>query len=171
MAILRLVQPPGRISKGSVLIREEVDIFNLDDQSLRSARWKEIALIPQGAMNSLNPVMRIRDQITDVIDAHEGKQSRSERKERIQELLHVVGLPSRVGSLYPHELSGGMKQRVCIAMSIALQPTLVVADEPTSALDVIVQRVVAQTLLDIRNRFGMSILIDWSRHQFDRAVG
>jgi peptide/nickel transport system ATP-binding protein len=159
MAILRLVQPPGRISKGSVLIREKVDIFSLDDQAMRSARWKEIALIPQGAMNSLNPVMRIRDQITDVLDAHEGKQSRSERNERIQELLHVVGLPSRVGSLYPHELSGGMKQRVCIAMSIALQPTLVVADEPTSALDVIVQRVVAQTLLDIRSRFGMSILL------------
>jgi peptide/nickel transport system ATP-binding protein len=126
---------------------------------MRSARWKEIALIPQGAMNSLNPVMRIRDQITDIITTHEGKFSRDELKERVGELLHVVGLPSRVGALYPHELSGGMKQRVCIAMSIALQPTLVVADEPTSALDVIVQRVVAQTLLDIRSRFGMSILL------------
>lgn len=159
MAILRLVQPPGRISKGSVVIREKVDIFNLDDQALRLARWKEIALIPQGAMNSLNPVMRIRDQITDVIDAHVEILPRSERNKRVKELLQVVGLPSRVGSLYPHELSGGMKQRVCIAMSIALQPTLVVADEPTSALDVIVQRVVAQTLLDIRSRFGMSILL------------
>jgi len=159
MAILRLVQPPGRVTKGSVVVREEVDIFNLDDQELRSARWKEIALIPQGAMNSLNPVMRIRDQIADVIRAHDGMHAKSELKERIAELLHVVGLPSRVGALYPHELSGGMKQRVCIAMSIALQPTLVVADEPTSALDVIVQRVVAQTLLDIREKFGMSILI------------
>ena len=159
MAILRLVQPPGRISKGSAIIREKVDIFSLDDQAMRSARWKEIALIPQGAMNSLNPVMRIRDQIKDVISTHEGKLSRSDRNKRIRELLHVVGLPSRVGALYPHELSGGMKQRVCIAMSIALQPTLVVADEPTSALDVIVQRVVTQTLLDIRNRFGMSMLL------------
>jgi peptide/nickel transport system ATP-binding protein len=159
MAIMRLVQPPGRISKGSVLIREKIDILNLDDKAMRSARWKEIALIPQGAMNSLNPVMRIRDQIIDIITTHEGKLSRSERIDRVAELLHVVGLPNRVGALYPHELSGGMKQRVCIAMSIALQPTLVVADEPTSALDVIVQRVVAQTLLDIRNRFGMSILL------------
>lgn len=159
MAIQRLVQPPGRVSKGSAIIREEVDIFSLDDQAMRSARWKEIALIPQGAMNSLNPVMRIRNQITDIITTHEGKLSRDELKERVQMLLHVVGLPRRVAALYPHELSGGMKQRVCIAMSIALQPTIVVADEPTSALDVIVQRVVAQTLLDIRSRFGMSILL------------
>ena len=159
MAILRMVQPPGRISKGTITIGEHVDILSLDGRALRMARWKEIALIPQGAMNSLNPVMRIRDQIKDVIDAHEKKKSSSEQDLRVQELFHMVGLPSRVGSLYPHELSGGMKQRVCIAMSIALHPTVVIADEPTSALDVIVQRVVAQTLLDIRSRIGMSILL------------
>jgi peptide/nickel transport system ATP-binding protein len=159
MAILRLVQPPGRISKGSAIIREELDLFRLDSHAMQKARWKEVSLIPQGAMNSLNPVMRIRDQMADVMETHEGRLPRGLKRESIIELLHQVGLPSRVAAMYPHELSGGMKQRVCIAMAIALDPTLIVADEPTSALDVIVQRVVAQTLIDIRDRLGVSMLL------------
>ena len=110
-------------------------------------------------MNSLNPVLRIKSQIADGIETHEGKQPRKALKERILKLLSVVGLPSRVYNMYPHELSGGMKQRACIAMAIALNPPLVIADEPTSALDVIVQRVVAQTLLDVKDRLGVSMIV------------
>jgi len=159
MAILRLVQPPGRIIGGQVTVREKIDLLSLTSQELQTVRWKEVALIPQGAMNSLNPVMRVKDQIADAIQSHEGKQSRPALKARILKLFNLVGLPSRIYNMYPHELSGGMKQRVCIAMAIALDPTLIIADEPTSALDVIVQRIVAQTLLDIKQRLGVSMIV------------
>ena len=158
MALLRLVQPPGRIVSGQILI-DGIDLVGLSDKELRQVRWRELALIPQGAMNSLNPVMRIKDQIADGIETHEGKQPRVELKERILKLLRMVGLPGRVYNMYPHELSGGMKQRVCIAMAIALNPPLIIADEPTSALDVIVQRIVAQTLLDVKNQLGVSMIM------------
>jgi len=159
MAILRLVQPPGRILDGQVILNGSTDLLALNNQGLRRVRWREIALIPQGAMNSLNPVMRIKDQIADGIQTHEGRTSRKALRERILDLFSLVGLPSRVYNMYPHELSGGMKQRVCIAMAISLNPSLVIADEPTSALDVVVQRVVAQTLLDIKERLGVSMIV------------
>jgi peptide/nickel transport system ATP-binding protein len=158
MGILRLVQPPGRIVHGQVLL-DGTDVMSLDERQLRQVRWRQIALIPQGAMNSLNPVMRVKDQIADGIQAHEGKQPQAALKERILELLTMVGLPSRVYTMYPHELSGGMKQRVCIAMAIALHPSLVIADEPTSALDVVVQRVIAQTMLEVKERLNVSMIL------------
>jgi peptide/nickel transport system ATP-binding protein len=158
MAILRLVQPPGRIVHGQVLL-DGNDIVSLSDRELRRVRWHQVSLIPQGAMNSLNPVMRVKDQIADGIQTHEGRRPRRELKERILQLLNRVGLPGRVYHMYPHELSGGMKQRVCIAMAIALHPSLVIADEPTSALDVVVQRVVAQTLLDVKEELNMSMIM------------
>lgn len=159
MGILRLVQPPGRILDGQVIINGETDILSLDASNLRKNRWKEIALVPQGAMNSLNPTMRVQKQIGDAILTHEGRSARNGLDERIERLLKMVGLPKRAMRMYPHELSGGMKQRVCIAHAIALNPTLIVADEPTSALDVIVQRVVAQTLLQIKNELGVSMIM------------
>jgi oligopeptide/dipeptide ABC transporter ATP-binding protein len=158
MGILRLVQPPGRIVHGQVLV-DGTDVMSLDERELRQVRWRQVALIPQGAMNSLNPVMRVKDQIADAIETHRGKHPRSELKQRILELLNMVGLPGRVYSMYPHELSGGMKQRVCIAMAIALTPSLVIADEPTSALDVVVQRVVAQTMLEVKERLDVSMIL------------
>ena len=158
MAILRLVQPPGRIVDGQILI-EGIDVASLGERDLRSLRWSKLALIPQGAMNSLNPIMKIKDQIGDAITTHDGTQQATALKERILNLFSMVGLPSRVYDLYPHELSGGMKQRVCIAMAIALNPPLIIADEPTSALDVVVQRVVAQNLTDIKEQLGVSIII------------
>ena len=158
MAILRLVQPPGRIVGGQVLI-EGRDVLALGERELREARWSQIALIPQGAMNSLNPVMRIKDQIVDAITAHQPDAPKQALKGRILELLAMVGLPGRVAAMYPHELSGGMKQRVCIAMAISLSPSLVIADEPTSALDVVVQRVVAQTLLQVKQKLGVSMIL------------
>ena len=158
MAILRLVQPPGKIVNGRVLIGER-DLVPLNAKELRNVRWRELALVPQGAMNSLNPLMKIKDQIGDAIETHEGKQPKKELKQRILQLFTDVGLPSRIYDMYPHELSGGMKQRACIAMGIALKPPLIIADEPTSALDVIVQRIVAQTILDIRERLNVSMII------------
>jgi oligopeptide/dipeptide ABC transporter ATP-binding protein len=158
MAVLRLVQPPGRIVEGQVWING-TDMVSLSENELAQMRWREVAIIPQGAMNSLNPVMKVKDQIADGIETHERRQPGRQLKERVLELLSMVGLPSRVYDLYPHELSGGMKQRVCIAMAIALHPPLVIADEPTSALDVVVQRVVAQTLLDVKKRLNVSMIL------------
>ena len=120
MAILRMVQPPGRIVGGHAIVAG-TDVVGLNEKEMREMRWVKLALIPQGAMNSLNPVMRIRTQIADAIETHLGKHPREKLKARILELLNQVGLPARVYDMYPHELSGGMKQRVCVAM--ALQST------------------------------------------------
>jgi peptide/nickel transport system ATP-binding protein len=158
MAILRLIQPPGKISNGRALLNG-VDLLKLSDGELRKARWKEIALIPQGAMNSLNPVYKIKDQINETISAHESHMSAPALQERIKGLFDMVNLPDRVANMYPHELSGGMKQRVCIAMAVALTPKVIVADEPTSALDVVVQRVVAQSLTTVKERMGVSMIL------------
>ena len=158
MAILRLVQPPGRIVSGQVQLHG-IDVVALSEAELRQVRWSQIALIPQGAMNSLNPVMRVKNQIAEAIETHQVKRPPQELKERILRLLAMVGLPGRVYNMYPHELSGGMKQRVCIAMAIALTPSVIIADEPTSALDVVVQRVVAQTLLDVKRTLGVSMIL------------
>jgi peptide/nickel transport system ATP-binding protein len=158
MAILRLVQPPGRIVSGQVRVMG-TDMVALSEEELRRVRWSKIALIPQGAMNSLNPVLRVKDQIADAIETHLGKRPAAELEARILRLLAMVGLPGRAYRLYPHELSGGMKQRVCIAMAIALTPSVIIADEPTSALDVVVQRIVAQTLLEVKKKLGVSMIL------------
>ena len=158
MALLRLIKPPGAIEQGRIVV-DGADILQLDDEEMRSVRWSRISLIPQGSMNSLNPVVRIGSQITDAVTAHNGSRGRRHSKARIIELLGMVGLPARVYNMYPHELSGGMKQRVCIAMAIVLQPQVIVADEPTSALDVVVQRVVTQTLVKVQERLGASLII------------
>ena len=158
MGILQLITPPGRIVSGEVWLERD-DLLALREEQLRKRRWTKLALIPQGAMNSLNPTMKISDQIGDVIETHEGKQTRDQLKKRILELFAMVGLPGRIYEMYPHELSGGMKQRVCIAMAIALDPTVIIADESTSALDVVVQRVVAQTMLRVKEMLGVSMIM------------
>lgn len=158
MGILQLVVPPGRIVSGEVRLFGK-NLLGLHEPELRKKRWAQLALIPQGAMNSLNPTMRVKDQIYDVLKAHEGKALKGELRHRLDHLLEMVGLPMRVATMYPHELSGGMKQRVCIAMAIALNPSVIIADEFTSALDVVVQRVVAQTILKVKNLLGVSVLM------------
>src|SRR6266511_3572864 len=157
-AILGLVKPPGRIDGGRIRLGGD-DLVGLSRRAWEPIRWRRLSLVPQGAMNALNPVMRIGDQIRDVLETHEGRRSRAILDERIGALLDSVGLPGRVMRAYPHELSGGMKQRACIAMAIALDPALIIADEPTSALDVVVQRAVAETLKDVQARLGVSVIL------------
>ncbi|MAE08864.1 MAG: ABC transporter ATP-binding protein [SAR324 cluster bacterium] len=156
--ILRLVQHPGKILGGKIVV-DGIETNNLNEEEFRKLRATKLALIPQGAMNSLNPTMRVFGQIKDQIQTHEGKQNPSELKDRIEDLLKKVGLPARISRMFPHELSGGMKQRVCIAIGIALHPSLVIADESTSALDVIVQRIVAQTLSHVQKEMGVSMIM------------
>lgn len=161
-AIMRLIKPPGQVVGGHVWL-ERTDLSQVSDEEFRQVRLSEIALIPQGAMNSLNPVMRIKDQIIDGVRAHRDRATPLELKQdlvhRLPELLSTVGLRPNVLNLYPHELSGGMKQRVCIAIGISLSPKVIIADEPTSALDVVVQRQIMMTLQQVQRRLGAAILL------------
>ncbi len=156
--VLQLISPPGRIAGGEIIL-DGKDMLRMSEDELRQQRWQSLSLIPQGAMNSLNPTMRISAQIADVIETHKGRQPRESLRQRVLDLFQMVGLPARIYDMYPHELSGGMKQRVCIAMGIALDPKVIIADEATSALDVVVQRVVAQTMLRVKGALGVSMIM------------
>ncbi len=158
LALLRLIRPPGRIESGQVLL-EGVDLLKLSSEEMRQMRLAKIALVAQGAMNSLNPVARIKAQLRDGLADHGVQMSSKEVGDRVQELLESVGLRREVANMFPHELSGGMKQRVCMAIAISLRPKLIIADEPTSALDVVVQRQVMDTLLRVADDLGASILL------------
>jgi len=158
LSILRLVKPPCYIEGGEVIL-EGRDIMKLKDEELRRIRWRRASYIPQASMNALNPVMKIGDQIIDAIKAHEKHVEKKEAEERITKLLEQVALSPKVAGMYPHELSGGMKQRAAIAMAMALGPSLIVADEPTTALDVNVQRVVLQALENAKEAIGASLLL------------
>jgi len=159
-ALLRLIKPPGRIVGGRMLLGAD-DMASASEEEMRKLRLAKIALVPQGAMNSLNPVMRINKQLVDGILAHQGDQKidRATLVDRAGDLLESVGLRRDVGERFPHELSGGMKQRVCIATAIAMEPSVIIADEPTSALDVVVQRQIMQTLGAIQLRLGAAVIL------------
>lgn len=157
-AIMRMIRPPGKIETGSIRLAN-TEIGQLSEKEIKKVRLAEISMVPQGAMNSLNPVMRIGDQLLDGIRSHPNGTSISAMHERLPELLAAVGLQRHVLRLYPHELSGGMKQRVCIAIAISASPKVIIADEPTSALDVVVQRQIMQTLSNVQRRLGASILL------------
>jgi oligopeptide/dipeptide ABC transporter ATP-binding protein len=158
LALMRMIKPPGRIAGGEILL-DSVDLTKLSEEEMRKARSSQISMIPQGAMNSLNPVMRIGDQIIDTIEAHSTDRSKAALERRVYESLESVGLGRNVANMYPHELSGGMKQRACIAIAVALRPKVIIADEPTSALDVVVQRQVMETIGRLQQEMGVAVIL------------
>ena len=158
LALMRLIKPPGRITSGTAVI-DNTDLLSLNDEEMRNAKLSKIALVPQGAMNSLNPVAKVKNQIIDGLRDHDADYSANQYRELINELLTKVGLSPQVGDMYPHELSGGMKQRVTIAIAISMGPNVIIADEPTSALDVVVQRQIMETLAELQEELGAAILL------------
>jgi peptide/nickel transport system ATP-binding protein len=158
LALLRLIKPPGRIEAGSVWL-DGRDLMTLSGEEMRRLRLARIALVPQGSMNSLNPVLRIRDQIADALRDHGVQATGRQLDERLGDLLPRVGLDPEVAGMFPHQLSGGMKQRACIAIAVSLSPRVIVADEPTSALDVVVQRQVMDTLARAQTELGAAVIL------------
>jgi len=157
-SIIRLVPPPGKIKSGEIYFMGE-NILKMDRETFRKkVRWKGISMIFQGAMNALNPVYTVGDQIAEVIMIHEGL-SKREAYVRVYKLLSLVGIDPRRAHSYPHELSGGMRQRALIAMALALSPSLVIADEPTTALDVVVQAQIMNLLKKLQRDLKTSIIL------------
>nr|MDT0656678.1 ABC transporter ATP-binding protein [Micromonospora sp. DSM 115978] len=160
--LTRLLPPPGVISGGEVIHHrpdaEPVDVLRLSPDGLRRFRWAQTSIVFQGAMNSLNPVHKISTQLVDVIRAHEPGMGRAARLARAQEMLKLVGISADRMDSYPHQLSGGMRQRVMIGMALVLEPQVVIMDEPTTALDVVVQRQILGQLVELRQRLGFAVL-------------
>lgn len=166
-AITRLLREPAQVTAGEVLFypptpngttSSPVDVLALDQRQLREFRWQEVAVVLQSAMNALNPVLNIRSQLTDVLRHHRPSMTRRDRLARARELLDIVGVHRDRLAAYPHQLSGGMRQRAMIAMALALQPKLIVMDEPTTALDVVTQRQILTEIDGLRQQFGFAIL-------------
>jgi peptide/nickel transport system ATP-binding protein len=154
-AILRILRPPALITGGKILFNGH-DTLTMNDAELESFRWSSVSIVFQSAMNSLNPVMRVRDQLTDVMQHHGLTKEQADRK--AEKLFDLIGIdPQRLNS-YPHELSGGMRQRAVIAIALALNPDLMIMDEPTTALDVVVQKDILQQIARLREALGLSIL-------------
>ncbi len=160
--VQRLLKAPAVISSGSVIFRdangEDVDVNALDPEAMRRFRWDKISMVFQGAMNALNPVATIGSQLEDVFEIHRPGMSRFERRRAVVELLEIVKVGGDRIRSFPHELSGGMRQRVMIAMALALRPQLMVMDEPTTALDVLVQREILRQISQLRHEFGFSVI-------------
>jgi len=158
LAILRMIRPPGHIDGGEVWLGD-TPLSSQSDEAMRRLRLAGISLVPQGSMNALNPVLRIKGQIADALEDHGIALSPRELNARVAELLGHVGLAPEVAEMYPHELSGGMKQRACIAIAISMGPKVIIADEPTSALDVVVQRQVMATLGRVQQELGAAVIL------------
>ncbi|GBD09871.1 Oligopeptide transport ATP-binding protein OppD [Candidatus Thermoflexus japonica] len=170
LSILRLIpQPPGRITKGEVLF-QGVDLLKLDEADIRRIRGSKIAMVFQDPMTSLNPVLTIGRQITEVLETHLNM-SPQEARQRAIELLRMVGIPNAAERLndYPHQFSGGMRQRVMIAMALACHPQILIADEPTTALDVTIQAQIIDLVKRLRDELGMAII--WITHDLGVVAG
>ncbi|MCY3797055.1 MAG: ABC transporter ATP-binding protein [Chloroflexi bacterium] len=160
-AIMRLLVPPQVLQSGSMTLRlnegSSYDLIKLSESELRELRWRHLSYIPQGSMNSLNPVLRVERQMTDTLIQH--GLSDKEARSRSAAALELVNLEPKILYSYPHELSGGMRQRVIIAAAVSMHPTLIVADELTTALDVVTQRQILQELIGIRDELGATIIL------------
>jgi peptide/nickel transport system ATP-binding protein len=161
-AVNRLHKPPARIASGSITFHDrdgsDIDVLALDDEALRTFRWDKLSMVFQGAMNALNPVTTIRAQLDDTLRAHRPGMSKAERRARSADVLQRVGDdPARL-TAYPHELSGGMRQRVMIAMAMLLEPQLMIMDEPTTALDVVVQRDILREIVRLRDELSFAVI-------------
>jgi peptide/nickel transport system ATP-binding protein len=157
MSIMRLLPMAARVYDGKILLNGQ-DILKATEQQLRSVRWKQVSIIFQGALNSLNPVLTVREQIAEGILAHETVDKKT-IDERIDALFKYVGLDPARRMNYPHEFSGGMKQRIMIAMALACNPALVIADEPTTALDVVVQYQILELIRNLREKLQISMIL------------
>jgi len=158
----RLLKAPALQTSGEIVFHDrggaDIDVVGLSGESLRRYRWDKVSMVFQGSMNSLNPVMSVRAQLDDVFRTHRPGMGRAERVRRSAELLGLVGVdPSRL-TAFPHELSGGMRQRVMIAMALALDPQVMIMDEPTTALDVVVQRGIIREIMRLRERLGFAVI-------------
>lgn len=158
----RLLKAPALQTSGEIVFHDrdgtDIDVVGLSGDGLRRYRWDKVSMVFQGSMNSLNPVMTVKSQLDDVFRTHRPGMRRAERAARSGELLGLVGVdPSRL-SAYPHELSGGMRQRVMIAMALALDPQVMIMDEPTTALDVVVQRGIIREIMRLRERLGFAVI-------------
>ena len=158
LALMGMIEPPGKVVGGHAKL-DDLELLDLNEEQYRQHRLATVSYIPQGAMNSLNPVARIGAQILDGMTDHGNNLRGSEARDRVADLLTRVDLSPDVARMFPHELSGGMKQRACIAIAIALRPKLLIADEPTSALDVITQRRVMETLHKVQEEIGSSLIL------------
>ena len=155
-AVMQILRPPGHVAGGRIVFRGE-DLLGKSEEELRRFRWRNVSMVFQSAMNALNPVMRVGDQFVDAMQAHE-RIDRRQALSQAAELLDLVGIDRSRARAYPHELSGGMRQRVIIAIALALRPELIVLDEPTTALDVVVQREIMQQLEALKREFGFAVL-------------
>ncbi|TCO42257.1 peptide/nickel transport system ATP-binding protein [Kribbella antiqua] len=160
--INRLLKPPAVITSGKAVLHSregtDIDLGSLTGEELRAFRWDRVSMVFQGAMNSLNPVISIRAQLEDIFSTHRPAMSKADRRTRCGELLERVGVDRNRLKSYPHELSGGMRQRVMIAMAMALEPQIMIMDEPTTALDVVVQREILLEITRLRDELGFAVL-------------
>jgi len=161
-ALAGVIEPPLRLIEGKVIYHvngEAVDISTLDAEAMRRLRWEYVSYVPQGSMSVLNPVRKVKDTYQDFIVSHVDSKSRDEAFTLAGEHIAALGLPPQVMEAYPHQMSGGMRQRVTIALAALLKPNIIIADEPTTALDVVVQRGVVQLLVDIQQKLGNTIIL------------
>jgi peptide/nickel transport system ATP-binding protein len=156
LSLLRM-NSPGRITNGEVNI-DGVNILSLKGESLRRYRWEKVSMVFQSAMNALDPVKTIESQIVETLVQH-NKVTKAQARSKVKELLEIVNIDSSRARSYPHELSGGMRQRVIIALALCLSPSILIADEPTTALDVVVQAGVLRTLKGLREQFGLTVIL------------